>query len=46
MKFKFLKDYNKLILINTSQGVILTSPNGTAYRLVVDNAGALTTVAV
>jgi hypothetical protein len=31
---------------NTSQGVILTSPNGTQYRLVVDNSGALSTVAV
>jgi hypothetical protein len=32
--------------INTAQGVILTSPNGTAYRLVVNDAGTLTTVAV
>ena len=32
--------------INTSQGVILTSPNGTKYRLIVDNAGNLSTVAV
>lgn len=28
------------------EGPILTSPNGTQYRLVVDNAGALTTSAV
>jgi hypothetical protein len=32
--------------INTSQGVILTSPNGTKYRLIVDNSGALSTVVV
>lgn len=32
--------------INTSHGVVLTSPNGTKYRLIVDNAGALSTVAV
>lgn len=31
---------------NTSQGVILTSPNGTQYRLVVNNSGVLSTVAV
>ena len=31
---------------NTSQGVILTSPNGTEYRLTVDNSGTLTTTAV
>jgi hypothetical protein len=32
--------------INTTQGVILTSTNGTAYRLIVDDSGALSTVAV
>ena len=32
--------------INTSQGVILTSPSGTKYRLIVDNSGALSTVVV
>jgi len=32
--------------INTSQGIILTSPNGTQYRLIVDDAGTLSTVAV
>lgn len=32
--------------VNTSQGVVLTSPNGTRYRLIVDNAGVLSTVAV
>lgn len=31
---------------NTSQGVILTAPDGTQYRLVVNNSGALSTVAV
>jgi Fe-S cluster biogenesis protein NfuA len=29
--------------INTSHGIILTSPNGTAYRLVVDDSGNLST---
>ena len=32
--------------INTDRGVILTSPNGTAYRLIVSNAGAVSAVAV
>ena len=32
--------------INTSQGVILTSANGNKFRLIVDNAGALSTVLV
>jgi len=32
--------------VNTSQGVILTSPNGTEYRLTVDNSGTLTAVTV
>jgi hypothetical protein len=32
--------------VNTSEGVILTSPNGTTFRLVVDNFGALSTVLV
>jgi hypothetical protein len=32
--------------INTSQGVILTSPNGTKYQLFVENDGTLKTVAV
>jgi hypothetical protein len=31
---------------NNSHGVILTSPDGTRYRLVVNNAGALSTVAI
>jgi hypothetical protein len=31
---------------NNSHGVILTSPNGTRYRLIVSNAGALSTVAI
>ena len=30
--------------INTSQGIILTSPNGTRYRLIVDNSGVISTV--
>jgi hypothetical protein len=32
--------------VNTSRGLILSSPNGTQYRLVVDNSGNLTTVLV
>ena len=32
--------------INTSQGVILTSENGTSYRLILSNAGVLSTVLV
>ena len=32
--------------INTDRGGVLTSPNGTAYRLIVSNAGALSAVAV
>jgi hypothetical protein len=32
--------------INTSQGVILTSENGTKYRLIVSDAGVLSTVLV
>lgn len=30
--------------INTSQGIILTSPNGTTFRLVVDNSGNLSAI--
>jgi hypothetical protein len=30
--------------INTSQGIILTSPNGTTFRLVVDNSGTLSAI--
>jgi hypothetical protein len=32
--------------VNTSQGVVLTSPDGTEYRLVVANGGTLTTTPV
>jgi hypothetical protein len=32
--------------IDTSTGVILTSPNGTRYRLIVDDSGNLSTVSV
>ena len=32
--------------INTSQGVILTSANGTRYRLIVSDAGVLSTISV
>ena len=37
---------NARVGINTSQGVILTSPDGTKYRLFVENGGTLKTVAV
>ncbi len=32
--------------INTSQGLVMTSPNGTNYRLIVNNDGTLTTAAL
>ena len=32
--------------VNTSQGLILTSPNGTKFRVIVDNAGVLSTVSL
>jgi len=32
--------------VSTAHGVVLTSPNGTQYRLIVSDAGALSTVAV
>lgn len=32
--------------VDTSSGLILTSPNGTTYRLIVDNSGNLTTISV
>lgn len=32
--------------IDTSNGIILTSPNGTQYRLIVDNSGVLSTVSI
>ena len=32
--------------INTSHGLILTSPNGTRYRLTVSNTGVLSTTIV
>ena len=32
--------------VSTAQGVILTSPNGTEYRLIVANDGTLSTTAV
>jgi hypothetical protein len=46
--FTALQTFNNGIKVgvNTSQGLILTSPNGTKYRLIVDNSGALDTVLV
>jgi hypothetical protein len=41
-----VRDGDISVGINTSHGLILTSPNGTQYRLIVDDAGALSTVAV
>ena len=32
--------------VNTSKGLILRSPNGTKYRLIVDNSGILSTVTI
>ncbi len=32
--------------VNTSKGLILSSPNGTKYRLIVDNSGILSTVTI
>jgi hypothetical protein len=37
---------NARVGINTSQGVILTSPDGTKYQLFVENGGTLKTIAV
>jgi hypothetical protein len=35
-----------IVGVNTSKGLILTSPNGTQYRLIVSNSGVLSTTAV
>lgn len=32
--------------VNTSKGLVLTAPNGTKYRLIVDNSGNLSTVSI
>jgi len=32
--------------VNTSYGIVLTSPNGSRYRLIVDNSGNLSTTSV
>jgi hypothetical protein len=32
--------------LNTAQGIILTSPNGTKYRLIISNTGVLSTVSI
>lgn len=34
---------NVFVGVNTSVGVVLRSPNGTAYRLIVDDGGVLST---
>lgn len=41
---RFLGDVS--VGINTSEGLILTAPNGNKYRLVVNNSGVLTTTLV
>jgi hypothetical protein len=41
-----VRDGDVIVGVNTSNGVILTSPNGTKYRLIVDNVGVLSTVLV
>jgi hypothetical protein len=40
----FQSDVN--VGVSTSVGLVLTSPNGTEYRLIVDNSGNLSTAAV
>ena len=35
-----------MVGIDTSQGIILTSPNGTKFRLIVSNSGSLSAVLV
>lgn len=40
----FSQDVN--VGVDTSSGVVLKSPNGTSYRLIVDDSGNLSTVAV
>ena len=37
---------NVFVGVSTAYGLVLTSPNGTKYRLIVDNSGALSTVPV
>lgn len=32
--------------IDTSNGLVLTSPNGTTYRIIVDNSGVLSTTSI
>lgn len=41
-----VRDGDISVGVGTAHGVILTSPNGTQYRLIVDNSGILSTVAV
>ena len=41
-----IRDADLYVGIGNTRGVVLTSPNGTAYRLVVDDSGNLSTTAV
>ena len=41
-----VRDGDISVGINTSNGLVLTSANGTKYRLFVSNAGVLSTVLV
>jgi len=41
-----VRDGDISVGVSTAHGVVLTSPNGTQYRLIVDDSGALSTVAV
>jgi len=41
-----VRDSDLYVGIGNTRGVVLTSPNGTAYRIVVDDSGNITTTAV
>lgn len=41
-----VQDSDLYVGIGNTRGVVLTSPNGTAYRIVVDDSGNITTTAV
>jgi hypothetical protein len=43
---KLTVDGDVKVGVNTSNGLVLTSPNGTQYRLIVDNSGVLSTVSI
>jgi len=41
-----VQDSDLYVGIGNTRGVVLTSPNGTAYRIVVDDSGNITSTAV